>query len=320
MAGTKDDPFDWELDRVVQELCTPDRSWIPTPRARLPDPETLAEKLREGEYDGETLLATPEDDLWRDLGITNKAKFRVTLHHAITQFHSRSPKYRQYLASINKDQDAGSEVDTAEQPQAFTPMSEPSIEHPDEPPKKKAKRLEASAMSTTSRPLSVDQHFNIVPIPTELDTIRHSLVVKEAAPVSPQRQMTAALPDLDIDLSQWESSPGAYWGNGKLPRSGIIEAPATDTDDVDFGWGCPRPIGRAKKKYVADKLKAYLRRQKQDQVDDTNDILPLYGQSDDEEYGSELEKLIDEEEMEEVDADTTIGLGESEVDRILKQM
>lgn len=321
---------------MVQELCTSDRSWVPTPRAKLPDPESLAQKLREGEYDGETLLATPEDDLWKDLGIT-KAKFKVNLRHAIGQFVSRSPKYKNYLASI-KDQDADSDVETPEAPHhAFTPMSDTSVpapatatatglpvetvensvesprtsEHPDEPPKKKAKRLEVSAMmTTTSRPSNADSHFAIAPLPTELDTIRHSL--KNAAQAPPE--------DFEMDLNQWESSPGAYWGNGKLPRSGIIEASAsTSTDnDVNFGWGSPRPIGGAKKKYVADKLKAYLRRQKQT-IDD-NAILPLYGQSDDEEYGSELDKLIEEEEMEE-EADQDLGvLDASEKDEILKQM
>ncbi|POS81542.1 SNF2 super family protein [Diaporthe helianthi] len=346
MAGPKgDDPFDWEIDRVVQELCTTDRSWIPTPRFRLPDPATLAEKLREGEYDGETLLATPQDDLWRDLGIT-KAKFKVTLRHAIGQFISRSPKYKKYLASV-KDQDVDSEVEvgTAEpHHQAFTPMSDTSVpalapargtaepietvetsveapridEHPDEPPKKKAKRLEVSAMTTTDRPSNPDQHFHVAPIPTELDTISYSL--KDMAPVSPQREAAVAPPGaFEMDFDQWESSPGAYWGSGKLPSSGIIESPTSRDDDVNFGWGSPRPIGRAKKKYVADRLKAYLRRPKQE-VDDANEILPLYGQSDDEEYGSELEKLIEEEEKEEAEAESTSGLDESEMDRILQQM
>lgn len=343
MAGTKgEDPFDWEIDRVVQELCTSDRSWVPTPRVKLPDPAALAEKLREGEYDGETLLATPEDDLWRDLGIT-KAKFKVNLRHAISQFVSRSPKYKKYLASV-KDQDADSEIDATEaHHQAFTPMSDTSVptlaptaasaqpvetvknsiedpradEHPDEPPKKKVKRLELSAMTTTGRPPNEDQHFNIAPIPTELDTIKHSL--NSTARVSPHGDMAVAPPEFEMDLEQCESGPGAYWGNGKLPRSGIIEASTSTDDDVNFGWGCPRPIGRAKKKYVSDKLKAYLRRQKQE-VDDANDILPLYGQSDDEEYGSELEKLIEEEEMEEAEAETAPGLNESEIDDILRQM
>lgn len=344
MAGPKDDdPFDWETERVVQELCTSNRSWIPTPRAKLPDPETLAEKLREGEYDGETLLATPEDDLWKDLGIT-KAKFKVNLRHAIGQFVSRSPKYKQYLASM-KDQDADSDIETTEAPhQAFTPMSDTSApppaaaathpvetveggteisridEHPDEPPKKKAKRLGVSAMTTTSRPSNADSPFNTTPLPTELDTIQHSL--KEVARVSPHRELAEAPPqDLEMDLQQFESSLGAYWGNGKLPRSGIIEASTSTDNDVNFGWGRPRPIGRARRKHVADKLKAYLRRQKQDVGDKAMDVLPVYGQSDDEEYGSELEKLIEEEEMEEEEAEQDLGvLDASERDDILKQM
>ncbi|KAG8166145.1 hypothetical protein KVR01_004697 [Diaporthe batatas] len=341
MAGAKgDDPFDWDIDRVIQELCTTNRSWIPTPRSKLPDPAALAEKLREGEYDGETLLATPQDELWRDLGIT-KAKFKVNLRHAIAQFVSRSPKYKQYWAST-RDQDADSEVGTAEpHHQAFTPMSDTSApalapatgtgepmetvetsveatrvdEHPDEPPKKKAKRLEVTAMTTTSRPSNPDQHFSIAPIPTELDSI--SLPLRDMAQVPPQRDTTAAPPvDFEMDL---ESSHGAYWGSGKLPKTGFIEAHDSTDDDPNFGWGSPRPIGSAKKKFVADKLKGYFRRSKQE-VDDANDILPLYGQSDDEEYGSELDKLREEEEMEEAEAESTPGLDESEIDRILGQM
>lgn len=352
MAGSKgDDPFDWEVDRVVQELCTSNRTWIPTPRAKFPDPDALAQKLREDEYDGETLLATPVDDLLKDLGIT-KAKIRLTLRHAIGQFTTRSPKYRKYLASM-KDQDADSdvdsEVDTTKAPhQACTPMSDISVpapapapapataqpvetdengveapradEHPDEPPKKKAKRLGVSAMTTTRRPSNPDSPFNIAPLPTELDTIQHSL--KEAQQLPLPREAEEAPPeDFEMDLKQWESGPGAYWGNGKLPKSGIIEDSTSTDNGVDFGWGQPRPIGRARKKFVADKLKAYLRRQKQEVDDKAIDVLPLYGQSDEEEYGSELDKLIEEEEMEEEESDQDLGmLDVSEIDGILQQM
>ncbi|KAI3396991.1 hypothetical protein diail_11318 [Diaporthe ilicicola] len=344
MIETKgDDPFDWEIDRVVQEFCTSDRSWIPTPRAKLPDPAALAQKLRDGEYDGETLLATPEDDLWMDLGIT-KAKFKVSMRHAIGQFKSRSPKYKEYLASI-KNQDADSDNDATETDphQAFTPISDSAVpalapattqpietvqngahatrvdEHPDEPPKKK-KRLVVSAMVTTPRPSIANQSFNIAPIPTESDTIKHAL--SEAALVSPRKQKAETLPtDFGVDLKQCESSPGAYWGNGKLPKSGILAASSSTDDDVNFGWGIPRPIGKARKRYVADKMKAYLRRQKQQAVDQDDDVLPAYGESDDEGYRSELDKLIEEEEMEEEEeADQALGLHASEIDDLLEQM
>lgn len=342
MAEMKgDDPFDWEVDRVVQELCTSDRSWIPTPRAKLPDPEALAQNLRDGEFDGETLLATPEDDLWKDLKIT-KAKFKVNLRHAIGQFMSRSPKYKKYLASIREHDDESDNDATETAHQAFTPISDTGVpalapamtqsvetvkngaestrieEHPDEPPKKK-KRLEVSAMTTTPRPSFANQSLNIASLPTESDTIQH--LVNEAAPVSP-RKMAEIVPEIfEMDLNRCESNPGAYWGNGKLPKSGIIEASTSTDDDVNFGWGFPRLIGKAKKKYVADKMKAYLRRPKQEVDDKDNDILPAYGESDDEGYRSELDKLIDEEEMEEMEeADQALGLHASEIDELLKKM
>lgn len=346
MAEMKgDDPFDWEIDRVVQELCTSNRSWIPTPRAKLPGPEALAQKLRDGEYDGETLLATPENDLWKDLGIT-KAKYKVNIRHALGQFTSRSPKYKKYLAFIN-DQDVNIDSDndtTGTLHQAFTPVSDAGVpavaptttqpaetiqndgqtmqmdEHPDEPPKKK-KRLAVSAMTTNPRSSIANQPSNIATLPNYAEINTYAL--DEAAQVPPEDS------DMDaMDIKQCESSSRAYWGNGKLPKSGVFEASISTNDDVSFGWGTPTSIGKAKKKYVADRMKRYLRRPKQEFDTEDNKILPLYGQSDDEEDCSEWDEIVETVQREELEdaeeadeeADEVLGLLASEVDNLLKQM
>ncbi|KAI1318484.1 hypothetical protein F5Y16DRAFT_391869 [Xylariaceae sp. FL0255] len=77
-----DDPFNWDVDRVVRELCSPDHpAWIPMPQ--LPPPEQLEACLREQGVDGYTLLTYPnESELHDSLGIT-------TLKQKNTFFHER---------------------------------------------------------------------------------------------------------------------------------------------------------------------------------------------------------------------------------------
>ncbi|KAI1330210.1 hypothetical protein F5Y16DRAFT_363429, partial [Xylariaceae sp. FL0255] len=76
-----DDPFNWDIDRVVRELCAPPDhptwAWIPSPE--LPTPERLEACLREQRVDGHTLLTYPDDsELYNSLGITT-LKYKNTL-------------------------------------------------------------------------------------------------------------------------------------------------------------------------------------------------------------------------------------------------
>ncbi|KAL2020259.1 hypothetical protein VTK56DRAFT_8583 [Thermocarpiscus australiensis] len=102
MSGEdQDDPFLWDEDRVVQELCTPNRSWRAPPGKRLPDPAALEARLRECGVDGETLL-TYEDvfdfpTLWGYLEI-KKLPHQLSIQEAIAQFRKRSPGYRKWKA------------------------------------------------------------------------------------------------------------------------------------------------------------------------------------------------------------------------------
>ncbi|KAL2201304.1 hypothetical protein P885DRAFT_25583 [Corynascus similis CBS 632.67] len=93
------DPFFWEEDRVVQELCTANRSWKAPPAKRLPDPVALEVKLRECGVDGQTLLTYGDEfsfnDLWGYLGV-KKLPHQLSLKDAITQLRSRSKKYREW--------------------------------------------------------------------------------------------------------------------------------------------------------------------------------------------------------------------------------
>ncbi|KAI2630796.1 hypothetical protein GGR54DRAFT_170552 [Hypoxylon sp. NC1633] len=91
-----DDPWNWDVDRVVQELCSADRSWEPpstqTP-LKFPPFEKLESALREQEVDGHTLITYDIAELCSGLGI-NILRHKAILKHAIGQFRARSQQYR----------------------------------------------------------------------------------------------------------------------------------------------------------------------------------------------------------------------------------
>ncbi|OAA55616.1 snf2 family helicase [Niveomyces insectorum RCEF 264] len=102
MAGDEasDDPFHWSLERLVQELCTPHRSWEAPPPKKWPEPDHLAALLREHEVDGEDLITYEDvrgddaiDSLCKDLDI-RKIPHKASFARVIRLFQDRSPAYR----------------------------------------------------------------------------------------------------------------------------------------------------------------------------------------------------------------------------------
>ncbi|EAQ90939.1 hypothetical protein CHGG_02874 [Chaetomium globosum CBS 148.51] len=76
------DPLLWDEDRVVQELCTANRSWKPPPTKRLPDPAALEANFA---------------NLWNYLGV-KKLPHQLALKDAIKQFRRRSEGYQAWKA------------------------------------------------------------------------------------------------------------------------------------------------------------------------------------------------------------------------------
>ncbi|RKU43598.1 hypothetical protein DL546_006307 [Coniochaeta pulveracea] len=95
-----DDPFDWDVARVIQELCTPHRTWNPSRPGKHPDPTRLKRKLDEMQVDGQSLLTYegdgfPLNDLLALLEI-KVLPHRLFIGEALRKFKSRSLKYRQW--------------------------------------------------------------------------------------------------------------------------------------------------------------------------------------------------------------------------------
>ncbi|KAK0621383.1 hypothetical protein B0T17DRAFT_591280 [Bombardia bombarda] len=112
--GERMDPFLWDVDRVVRELCTSKRSWISRSAPKLPDPARLEALIRDQEVDGETLL-TYQDEfsvkmLWEALEI-KKAPHQLSVNAAIKQFKNRSPLYRDWKRRQLDESNSGSDED-----------------------------------------------------------------------------------------------------------------------------------------------------------------------------------------------------------------
>ncbi|KAI1406675.1 hypothetical protein F4819DRAFT_3984 [Hypoxylon fuscum] len=89
-----DDPWNWDVVRVVQELCSANRSWEPPSRPfKFPPPDQLENLLREHEVDGHTLITYDHAELCQELGFKT-LKHKATLKHAVGIFRSRSQQYR----------------------------------------------------------------------------------------------------------------------------------------------------------------------------------------------------------------------------------
>ncbi|PSR80986.1 hypothetical protein BD289DRAFT_439672 [Coniella lustricola] len=93
----EDDPFTWDMDCVVQELCTMKRTCKPTPRATFPEPTDLESRLRTCHYNGKVLLTSLDSWslLWANMGI-QETRLKMTIRTAIYQFRVRSASYQVY--------------------------------------------------------------------------------------------------------------------------------------------------------------------------------------------------------------------------------
>ncbi|KAL2271666.1 hypothetical protein VTJ83DRAFT_1037 [Remersonia thermophila] len=111
------DPFLWDEDRVVVELCSENKSWNAPPARRLPDPQALEASLREYGVDGESLLTYGDefglDKLWSYLGV-KKLPHQLSLKDAISQFQKRSKRYQEWKARKLAESQLDAEDDDGE--------------------------------------------------------------------------------------------------------------------------------------------------------------------------------------------------------------
>lgn len=314
-----DDPFDWEVDRVIQELCSSDRSWLPSPRAQFPDPDRLAIKIRDADYNGEVLLLSLDDegDLWSDFGIT-ATKYKQTIRTAIRQFRSQSRKFKEHAEFIREGIVVSSNTNKSTVSPRFIEASTNQStsdrgklsgqlqngtrslqdqSETDEPPKKKPRRLDNQDMISTERPA----HSAILhTIPTEADTV----TLREEIYQSTQIGEAAVNGDRNYHgrLQKLFSKPGAFWGEGKWSSDDILELnQEAAEDDQSFSWSQPWPLGSGRRLHVNGLTKRYLRGLSQPETTEDTDTLPLFGESSADYFEPDqeaIEREIEEEKEE----------------------
>lgn len=126
-----EDPWSWDVDRVVIELCTNQRTVSLPPRPKLPEPQTLESAIRKHEVDGWSLLFDPSV-VEKGLDIKDY-KEGVTINYLIRRLQLSSPAYqRELLEETNSRRTAATSTTLQlQQPSPQSLMEEDDAPHAD---------------------------------------------------------------------------------------------------------------------------------------------------------------------------------------------
>ncbi|KAI0417612.1 hypothetical protein F5X98DRAFT_136713 [Xylaria grammica] len=348
-----DDPWDWDVDRVVQEFCAPDKSWYQSATPlKLPSLGKLEEAFREHEVDGEVLLTYDQAELCAELGI-KILKHKSTFRNAIQDIRLRSNKYRIYrkrqASEFDDDEkETLNDVHRSDEVQ-YQGASEQQIQAPG----LGVSTYNPAPLPSSSSPSVADGQVTkkrkIIPtlITEMIDPNRNRNIATEADRVNftlaPAVEHTGrkAVNDLSDNLPI-----GAYLGSKSITRFDIVDFKYTDRlgppleEDKQFSIVSTSRLipGRMvqthrlmKRQLLRGNTSHGTRVAKPDIVSGSNNpdhdkILPLYGDSDDDmEYDSDTWREI-EAEGDEKNSERSLpkGLTAEEInstfDRVLQQM
>ncbi|KAI1633308.1 hypothetical protein F4809DRAFT_623937 [Biscogniauxia mediterranea] len=317
-----DDPLDWDVERVVRELCSPNRTWTPSSSLlKFPPLDQLEAHLRTHEVDGEVLLTYDHADLCAELGL-KILKHKSSLKNAVQDIRLLSPKYRLRLkrqaSDFEQDSQPAEDTDTlASGPSKHvTPVMEQegegSLTRPASHASHEASHLGTGAPTPVPKPddsslvaeqpplkkrrvapmvLSTDVDPNILRnIPTEADVIS-------------SQNGPALVPDNSTTLD----SANQYLGKDAITRVEILD----DTSYADMNLFQEPVLPRGRFLQLHRLMKRHLLRGKNYQSGllvksdvvpgadnpDHNEVLPLYGDSD-EDCDSDTWKEVEAEERE----------------------
>ncbi|KAK4169213.1 hypothetical protein QBC43DRAFT_58314 [Cladorrhinum sp. PSN259] len=104
----QNDPFCWDEERLVQEFCTPNRTWKPPAGLKFPEPTAFKAKLVECGIDGNSLLTCTDQfdfkELLENLSI-KKLPHQLFLKKVIPVLQTASPGYQRWKLEAAKDKD-----------------------------------------------------------------------------------------------------------------------------------------------------------------------------------------------------------------------
>ncbi|KAI1313709.1 hypothetical protein F5Y03DRAFT_105613 [Xylaria venustula] len=315
-----DDPWGWDVDRVVQELCTSNRSWhqSSTP-LKLPPVDMLGDALRQHEVDGEVLLTYDQTELCAELGI-KILKHKSTFKNAIENIRLRSNQYRVY-----RKRQALALEDAAD----FKDQSQPPDEIQDKGASKERTGApcfsEPALLPNGSDSMLPDKHMNkkrrITPslVTAEIDPNRNRSIVTEADAVFSTSEILTEPTDTESTHDLYDTlATGAYLGSKSVTRFDIVifedrvpSEPLEEDKQLNIISSSQLIPGRMVQTHRL--MKRWLLRKtaprrtrftKSDIVRGSNnpdhdEVLPVYGESDDDmEYDSDTWREIEAEQNE----------------------
>ncbi|KAK3953651.1 hypothetical protein QBC32DRAFT_404762 [Pseudoneurospora amorphoporcata] len=208
----ENEPFDWDIERVVKELCTPERTWDAPAPHKLPDPERLAFQLRDLGVDGETLLTYADEfgwsTFWETLGI-KRAAHHLSISKAIKHFRERSAKYYRQKR----------EIDLPTCPPSATPAIKPDPLNHSEPTPLVDRCIPEPTTAAIDGLISE-------PSPAEVDS-----AVTEASPATVGNVATEASP-VTVNSTSAEASPAVLNDATSEPTAGVVSRPPSETAPV----------------------------------------------------------------------------------------
>ncbi|KAI0879754.1 hypothetical protein GGS24DRAFT_508634 [Hypoxylon argillaceum] len=317
-----DDPWDWDVDRVVQELCTSNRSWHLPSMPPKPWPlNQLEEALRENEVDGEVLLTYDQAELCTELGI-KILKHKSLFKNAVHDIRLGSPKYRAYRKRQASEFEGDGEEVTSKVQQPDEVQSKSALEarssnvpHLEAPSSDSTALLDNIHLITTDEQPSKKRRIVPTLLTTEIDPDRNRNIETEADTLS----FAVEISGNHTEDKSANSVPdglfiGAYLGSKSITRFDIAdfnqsEPPSEDNKQINIVPTTQLIPGRMiqthrlmKRRLLRRPSYQQAKSVKSDVVPGSNnpdhdEVLPLYGDSnDDMEFDSDTWKEIEEEE------------------------
>ncbi|KAI1265102.1 hypothetical protein F5Y18DRAFT_417262 [Xylariaceae sp. FL1019] len=338
-----DDPWDWDVDKVVLELCTPEKPWYTSVNpAKLPPFEQLKLSLCEHEVDGEVLLTYEEAELCVDLGLKS-IKHKSVFRNAISELRRQSSQYRIW----RKRQASEFEDDLDDIPGGIKQDPQHDVSS-----KLAARGSVPVAQAATTLPgledpLTIDtpqpKKRRIMPtiITSQIDPDRNRTIITEADVIPSGQKVTHSMSESSLDDNL---SSLAYLGDESVVRFDIYDS-STDTlsepltveekqvNHMSSHCLLPGRLHQAHRLVKRHLLRRnhYVRssRAKRDMVPgmthpDHDEVLPAYGDSDDElEYDSvtwaEIEAEMRDQTQQREKAHARKGLTAEEITDIVQR-
>ncbi|KAI1467290.1 P-loop containing nucleoside triphosphate hydrolase protein [Daldinia caldariorum] len=318
-----DDPWDWDVDKVVRELCSTDRSWKPPTSApvKFLPPEKLEPLLRKHEIDGHTLLTYHRSGLCRDLCI-EITKHKSIFYHIVESFRTRSKQYRLYQKRCHSEVEARDDEDQARED-----------DNREVAPMKPTFSTQESHSTGTTLPDTPIKKRRLAPVlvSNEIDVNVTRNIPTEADVIIASRSTNFDLPDHD-DMAD---SICAYLGKDAVTRVDIVEMldvaqPFSEEalqQEQQLTFVRDRRLPRGRQLQINQLLKRRMLRNRKPRLPyatkldmvpgannpDHDEVLPLYGDSD-EEYDSDTWAEIETERLNQADRH---GLSSSEVQAVI---